>query len=710
MMEFKALLPQIESNSQIQACHAGDFQDGRGDLGEGQEGHRILAQVEGSSKPFVAAIQGSCLGLGMETALATHYRIAVNDRKTALGLPEVMLGLLPGAGGTQRLPRHLSIPNALDHMLTGKNLRADKARKLGVVDLLVEPLGPGLDEPEKNTIRYLETVAVDVAKQLAAGKLTPSRKKSIPDRLLQFALQYNWVKNQLFKKARAQVMKMSGGLYPAPLKILKVVRIGLDKGEAAGFEAEAKAFGDLAMTPQSRGLISLFRGQTQCKKNRFGAPQQPAKTVAVLGAGLMGAGIAHVSVDKGYQVILKDSNANGLARGVNQIQTGLDTAVKRKKYSGLERDRFLANLNPTLSYEAFKKADLVIEAVFEDINIKHQVLKDVEDMVPPHCVFATNTSAIPIKNIAAASKRPEKVIALTATFPPLTSHSYPVPVCVTLFLLYTYPLLFTETSGIVSPSVSSSGMHYFSPVDKMQLLEIITTNKTSKETTALAVDVGLKQGKVVITVGDGPGFYTTRILSTMMSESVRLLQEGVEPKDLDSLTKRFGFPVGAATLADEVGLDVSSHIGPDLSKAFGERFSGGDLNIMKDIVQAGFLGRKSGKGIYVYQKGKKSRDVNMDAIDIIKKYSLQPKGSFTDEDKTLRMVSRFVNEAVLCLEEKILANPLEGDVGAVWVDHYGAGKLVAKMEEFQHSYGVAFKPAQTLIDMAKDPSKKFHPK
>lgn len=221
----------------------------------------------------------------------------------------------------------------MDLCLTGKTLKADRAKKVGIVDLLVDPLGPGLDTPENTTRKYLETVAIDIAKQLASGKLTTDKKKGLTDKILNFALQYDFVKDQIFKKAKAQVMKLSGGLYPAPLRILDVIRAGLDKGQDAGYSAEAKGFGELAMTPQSKGLVSLFQGQTQCKKNRFGKAAKEIKTVAVLGAGLMGAGIAHVTVDKGYDVILKDTNSNGLARGVNQISTGLNNAVKRKRMS-----------------------------------------------------------------------------------------------------------------------------------------------------------------------------------------------------------------------------------------------------------------------------------------------------------------------------------------------------------------------------------------
>jgi enoyl-CoA hydratase/long-chain 3-hydroxyacyl-CoA dehydrogenase len=643
--------------------------------GLSQQMHREFDKLERSDKPVVAAIHGAALGGGLEVALACDYRIATDHPKTVLGLPEVMLGLLPAGGGTQRLPELVGLQDALDMLLTGKNIRPRKGKKMGLVDKVVSPYG-------------LEQAAIATARKLASGDLAHKEPdKDIQEKALEDTPPGRML---VFSQARKMIMKKTLGNYPAPLAILDVVEEGISKGREAGLAAEAKRFGELAMTPEAKALMSLFFANTALKKNRYGKGEKDIETVGVLGAGLMGAGIALVSTLKGHRVVMKDISTEGLARGQKQIYDVLDRRRKRKAITPFERDRLMANVVSTLGYTAFKNADLVIEAVFEDLKIKHKVIEELEAHISEDCVVASNTSALPIAKIAEGSKRPENVV----------------------------------------------GMHYFSPVNKMPLLEVITTDKTSKRAAQMAVQCGIEQGKTVIVVKDGPGFYTTRILAPYMDEAALIALEGLDLHEFDRIMKRYGFPVGPITLLDEVGIDVGAHVAQDMQPFFEPRFGERDTAALDAMVKQGFLGRKTGKGFFVYDEekkddgvletvkgfvkqatglgGGKKRPVNEGALELLKAHGVKA-GKHDDTEVQERMAMRFLNEAVYCLQEEILANPTDGDIGAVFglgwppftggpfrfIDRMGAGKITQTMERLANKYGKRFEPAPLLVDHAK---------
>uniref|UniRef100_A0A2K5J075 Trifunctional enzyme subunit alpha, mitochondrial n=1 Tax=Colobus angolensis palliatus TaxID=336983 RepID=A0A2K5J075_COLAP len=614
-----------------------------------QEAPITLEKLEKSTKPVVTAISESSLG-GLEFAILCQYRIATKDRKTVL---EVLLGILPGAGGAQRLPKMVGVPAAFDTMLTGRNIHADRAKKMGLVDQLVESLGPGLKLPEEQTIKYLEEVAITFAKGLA-DKISPKRDKGLVEKL---SVCHN------YSICQAQTK----GLYPAPLKIIDMVKTGIEQGSDAGYLSESQKLGEFVMTKESKALMRLYHGQVLCKKNTSGAPQKEVKQLAILGAGMMEAGITQVSMDKGLKTILKDATLTGLGRGQQQVFKGLTDKVKKKALTSFERDSIFSNLTGQFDYHGFKKTDMVMDTVFEDLGFKHRVLQEVQAVTLDHCVFASNISALPISEITAISKRPEKVI----------------------------------------------GRHYFSPADKRQLLEMITTKKTSKDTSASAVAVHLKQGKVIIVVKDGPGFYTTRCLAPMMSEVIRILQEGVDPKKLDSLTTSLGFPMGAATLVDE----VAKHVVKDLGKAFGEQSGGGNPELLTQLVSKSFLGHKSGEGFSICQGDVKSKNLNSDMDSILTSLKMPPKSEVSSDEDI-----QFVSEAVMCLQEGTLATPAEGDTGATFglsfplrlggpfrfVDLYGTQKTVDGLKMYEAAYGKEFTPCQLLADHTNSPNKKFY--
>ena len=619
-------------------------------------GHNILLQIEGSPKPVVAAINGSCMGGGTELALACHYRVVSDHSSTKIGLPEVKLGLLPGMGGTQRLPRLIGIQKALGYMLPGKNMYSYQARKTGFANEVVHR-------------HALRDAAIKAVKKLSGKTIKNPDKRSLFEKILEGNPPGRKI---IFSQARKRTLGQTKGNYPAPLKIIESVAYGYEHGLEKGIKNESTLFGELAVSPESRALVQLFFGMTAAKKNPHEDKIRDVKNIGVLGAGLMGSGITEVSIEQGIHVWLKDQSIDDALKGAEAIRKNLDQKVNKRIISGFERDEKLSLIHPTEAYNGFGKIDLVIEAVFEDLNLKQKIVGEIESAGNEQTIFASNTSSLPITDIAAKAKRPENII----------------------------------------------GMHYFSPVQKMPLLEIIKTKKTADWVIATAHNIGVKQGKTVIVVNDGPGFYTTRILAPFMNEALLLLEEGASIEQLDKAMKQFGFPVGPVALFDEVGIDVGAHVADVLSDKFETRGAKTSKKA-RELVEAGYKGRKNRKGFYKYESGsKKKKEVNEEIYSF---FGGPERKNFNDDEIQQRLTLMMVNEAVYCLQEGILERAADGDLGAIlglgfppflggpfrYMDHTGVEIIVERMNSLQKEHGDRFKAASLLLDYSKD-GKKFH--
>ena len=629
------------------------------------EGQIMMNKVENLKKPIVAAINGSALGGGAELAMACHYRIASSNPKTILGFPEVQLGLLPGAGGTQRLPKLVGIQQALTMATTGQNLKADRAKRAGLVDQVADP-------------HALDNAAIQAALGLADGTLKRKPKKK---NMMARALEDNPLgRNVLFKRAGEMAEKKTGGKYPAIPLIMEAIRTGVESGMEAGHAKEAENFGILTQSSESKALMGIgFNGMMKLKKNPYNKPKKPVETFGVLGAGLMGAGIAQVTAKKGTRTLLKDMKPEFVARGLSQIKGNLDKTVKRRKMSGFDRDLVMSNivgLDDDGNWKKhFETCDLVIEAVLEDMNVKHTVLKQMEDLLPGDAIFATNTSGLKVADIASVSKRPENVV----------------------------------------------GMHYFSPVDKMPLLEIIKTDKTSDETLARAYDLGLRQGKTIIVTKDVAGFYVNRCLGPYLVEVMACIAEGAFD-DVDKAMVKFGFPMGPLTLGDMVGIDVAAKIVPNLAGELGARVGGATTGPFDDLLEKGLLGQKTKKGFFTYDDKLKKGSINPEALEIVKKYVKNTEGKPSVEEIGERCSSRFALEAAICVQDGVVESPMHADVGAVFgcgfppflggplrmIDSIGIKEFNDRLRNYQNLYGDQWELPQILLDMEKNGTKFYN--
>lgn len=616
-------------------------------------GQRLFTAWEALPFPTVAAIRGVCLGGGTELALASTWRVASDRADTRIGLPEVRLGIIPAWGGCTRLPRRIGLAAALDMILTGRAVSGRSALKSGLVDALL---------PEA---RFLDLARDFALQHLAGGEL--KRKDGGDGGWKELLLEKNPLGRKIvFDQARKKTLEQTHGHYPAPLRAIEVVRVGVEDGPRAGFDAEARAATELATSRVSKNLMHVFRLGEDAKRDPGipGVAPRAVHAVGVLGAGTMGGGIAQlVAQEAGIPVRLKDVDAAALARGMEHAAGLFDRQVKKRRLSRAEERRRMALIQPTLDYTGFARLDLVIEAIVEKLAVKQAVFAEVATVMPEDAMLASNTSSLSIARIAEQTPRPERV----------------------------------------------AGMHFFNPVHRMPLIEVIAAEGSAPVAVNTVFAFSRRLGKTPVLVKDSPGFLVNRLLAFYTSAALWLLEEGHTIEAVDRAMVGWGMPLGPLALTDEVGIDVANKVAHILHEAFGERLP---LPAWLDRTAApSRLGQKTGRGFYRYE-GRERKEADAAVYQLL---GFGPRLQEADPGALVeRMVLPMVNEAALCLAEGVVRSAAELDLALVygvgfppfrgglcrWADQEGLEHLIAALERLESTVSERYRASEALRETA----------
>jgi 3-hydroxyacyl-CoA dehydrogenase/enoyl-CoA hydratase/3-hydroxybutyryl-CoA epimerase len=614
--------------------------------------HRALRQLETCGKPVAMALPGMTLGGGLEIALAGHYRVASDNPKARFGLPEVTVGLLPGGGGTQRLPRLIGIQNALPLLLEGKKLKASDALKMGILNAVVPA---GTEVQAARDWLLVQTGPVQQPWDVKGYKI-PGGAVSSP------AVQ------QLFVAGNAMLHAKTYGNYPAAANIMSCVYEGMITDLDTGLKTESRYFANTVKSVEAKNMIrSLFFSMGEANKlaaRPKDVPTQKYSKVGILGAGMMGAGIAYVTAKAGITAVLLDTSQEAAERGRAYSQTLVEKQVTREQLSSEKAQALLARIIPTTDYTKLDGVEMVIEAVFEDRAIKADVTKKSEAMMAPSAIFASNTSTLPITGLAEASARPANFI----------------------------------------------GLHFFSPVDKMPLIEVIIGKETSQETLARSLDYIKAVGMTPIVVNDSRGFYTSRVFGTYVNEGMAMLAEGVAPALIDNAGLQAGMPVGPLALVDEVSAELVVKIDKQARVDLGDKYKlHPGMGVAQKIVALGRIGKKAGKGFYEYPEGGK-KFLWPGLAEQFPRAAKQP----SVDELVQRLIAIQSVETARCMEEGVLITARDADVGSIlgWgfppfrggtisqIHSVGVAAFVAQCDQLVERHGERFKPTQSLRDMA----------